>query len=169
MSRAFVKEADDNPADELPGRPLSPHPNYVTPTGLAQLQSRVEELVRRREQLAADEDDPLAKQSLLGVKRDLRYFRARLESAIPVDPGKQPGDEVRFGAAVTVSDEHGKQQQFNIVGEDEADVAGGKISWSSPLGKAMIGSKVGDNVVWRRPAGDTGLEILSISYPPGNK
>jgi transcription elongation GreA/GreB family factor len=65
---------------------------------------------------------------------------------------------------VEVSDEDDRSRTFSIVGEDEADVASGKISWSSPLGKAMIGSKVGDTVIWRRPAGDTELEILGIRY-----
>ena len=167
MSRAFVKGADEEPDDDLPERPLSPHPNYVTPSGLSYLQARVQELQQARDQLAADEDDPLAKQKVLEVKRDLRYFKARLESAIPVDPAAQPRDEVHFGAKVEVEGEDGRRQQFSIVGEDEADVTGGKISWASPLGKSMIGSKVGDTVVWRRPAGETELEIVSIRYSGG--
>ena len=164
MSRAFVKESDEDLAsDELPERPQSPYPNYVTPAGLAQLQVQYAELLDRRARLVAA-DDPLLKQQLRQVQRDLRYFRGRLQSAILVEVSNQPRDEVHFGAMVDVGDENGKRRTFSIVGEDEADVGAGKISWASPLGKAMIGSKVGDNVVWKRPAGDTGLEILAIHY-----
>jgi len=164
MSRAFVKESDEDLAsDELPERPQSPYPNYVTPAGLARLQVQYSELLDRRAQLVAA-DDPLLKQQVRQVQRDLRYFQRRLESAILVEVSSQPRDEVHFGAMVDVGDENGQRLTFSIVGEDEADVGAGKISWASPLGKAMIGSKVGDNVVWKRPAGDTGLEILAIHY-----
>lgn len=164
MSRAFVKESDEDlVSDELPERPQSPYPNYVTPAGLTQLQAQYAALQDRRARLVAA-DDPLAKQHVRQVQRDLRYFQQRLESAILVEVSGQPRDEVHFGAIVDVADENGERRTFSIVGEDEADVGAGKISWSSPLGKAMIGSKVGDNVVWKRPAGDTGLEILGIHY-----
>jgi len=165
MSRAFVKGADEEPDDDLPERPLSPHPNYVTPAGHAQLQARVHDLQQARDRLSAEEDDPLAKQKLREVKRDLRYFQARLDSAIRVNGAAQPRDEVHFGAVVAVGCEDGQRREFSIVGEDEADVVSGKISWASPLGKSMIGSKVGDTVVWQRPAGETELEIVSIRYP----
>ncbi|HQR52065.1 MAG TPA: GreA/GreB family elongation factor [Burkholderiales bacterium] len=164
MSRAFVKESDEDlVSDELPERPQSPYPNYVTPAGLAQLQAQYAELQERRAQLVAA-DDPLSKQHLRQVQRDLRYFQQRLETAILVEVSSQPRDEVHFGAMVDVADDNGEQRTFGIVGEDEADVAVGKISWASPLGKAMIGSRVGDYVVWKRPAGDSGLEVLAIRY-----
>ena len=166
MSRAFVKESDDDlTAGDLPERPLGTQPNYVTPTGLEQLQSRVRGLQERRERLnAAAADDPMGKQKLREVERDLRYFHAQLERAIVVDPTGQPPDEVHFGAVVNIIDEHGKTHRFSIVGDDEADVSAGKISWASPLAKAMIGSRVGDVVIWRRPAGDTEVEIAEIFY-----
>ena len=103
--------------------------------------------------------------SLRVVERDLRYFNAQLERASVVDLHGQPRDEVHFGAAVAIHDENGKQHRFTIVGDDEADVAAGKISWASPLAKAMIGARVGDTVIWRRPAGDAEVEIVEISYP----
>ena len=167
MSRAFVKESDDDlVAGELPERPLPTHANYVTPQGLEQLQARVRELQEQHEQLASRaRDDSQAKQKLREVERDQRYFNAQLEHAIVVDPAGQPRDEVRFGALVMIVDEDGKDHRFSIVGDDEADVAAGKISWDSPLAKAMIGSKVGDVVKWRRPAGDTEVEIAEIRYP----
>lgn len=167
MSRAFVKESDEElAAGELPERPLSTHANYVTPAGLEQLHLRVKELQDKRERLSAQAgDDPMETHRLREVERDLRYFKAQLERAIVVDPAGQPGEEVHFGALVRIVDEQGKAHQFSIVGDDEADVPAGRISWASPLAKAMIGARVGDVVVWRRPAGETEVEITGISYP----
>jgi len=167
MSRAFVKEADDDQsAGELPERPLSDHPNYVTPRGLELLQARLKELQESRDRLKV-EDEPLAKQKLLEVKRDIRYYKAQLERAQLVDPAGQPRDEVHFGATVSILDEDGKKHAFHIVGDDEADVASGRISWASPLAKAMIGARVGDTVKWQRPAGATEVEIVTVSYDAG--
>ena len=164
MSRAFVKEADDNlPSDELPERPQSPHPNYVTPSGLAHLHTRMNSLQSERDQLAA-RDDPMARTRLLEVKRDLRYFQGRVERAILVDPSGQPKDEVHFGAEVEFVDEGGERLAYRIVGEDEADVASGRLSWASPLGKALIGLKVGDSFSWTRAGRAQDMEISSIRY-----
>ena len=167
MSRAFVKDSDDDlAAGELPERPLSAHPNYVTPRGLEQLQARLRELQEQHEHLAPlAADDSAAKQKLRVVERDLRYFNAQLERADVVDVRGRPQDEVHFGSTVAIRDGDDKEHRFTIVGDDEADVAAGKISWASPLAKAMIGSRVGDTVVWRRPAGDAEVEIVDISYP----
>ena len=167
MSRAFTKEStDDLVAGELPERPVPAHANYVTPRGLEQLQARVKELQERHEQLAARaEEDSLAKDKLREVERDQRYFKAQVDRASVVDPAGQPRDEVHFGATVSITGEDGKPHRFEIVGDDEADVAAGKISWASPLAKAMIGARVGDSVKWHRPAGDTEVEIVEIRYP----
>jgi len=77
----------------------------------------------------------------------------------------EPRDEVHFGATVKAETDNGEVREFTIVGEDEADVATGKVSWLSPLAKALIGARKGDTVKWRRPAGDTDLEIVAIHYP----
>ncbi len=167
MSRAFVKESDDDAvSDELPERPLPAHANYVTPQGLEQLQTRVRELQEQHEQLAQiAKDDSEAKRKMREVERDQRYFNAQLERATVVDPAAQPRDGVHFGATVEIAEEDGTQNEFVIVGDDEADVAAGSISWASPLAKALIGAKVGDVVKWRRPAGDADIEIVKIHYP----
>ena len=166
MSRAFVKESDDDlSAGELPERPLPSHVNYVTPKGLELLHARVRELDERHEQVKRQaNDDSEARQKLREIDRDLRYFRAQLERATPVDTANQPRDQVHFGAIVRIEDEEGAEHEFSIVGDDEADVASGKISWASPLAHAMIGAKVGDTVVWRRPAGETEVYIVDIRY-----
>jgi transcription elongation factor GreB len=166
MSRAFVKESDDDlVAGELPERPLPVHVNYVTPRGLELLQSRVRELDERHEKLKKQvEEDSEARQKMREIDRDLRYFRSQLERATLVDTANQPRDQVHFGATVKIEDEDGGEQEFSIVGDDEADVAAGKISWASPLARAMIGARVGDTVVWRRPAGEAEVYIVGIRY-----
>jgi transcription elongation factor GreB len=167
MSRAFVKEShDDLVAGELPERPVPAHANYVTPRGLELLQARLRELNEQHEHCKRQaEDDSEAKQKLREVERDLRYFGAQLERAEVVDTSGQPRDQVHFGAVVRLLDEEGREHEFSIVGDDEADVAAGRVSWASPLARAMIGAKVGDTVVWRRPVGDTEVEIVAVRYP----
>ena len=164
MSRAFVKESDEElAANELPERPLSAEPNYVTARGLEALRARLKVLQGERDRLAAAAE-PMAKQRLLEVKRDIRYFGAQIERATVVDPAGQPRDEVHFGASVTIRDENGKTDTFHLVGDDEADVAAGRISWATPLARAMIGNKVGDTIKWQRPAGASEVEIVEVRY-----
>jgi transcription elongation factor GreB len=165
MSRAFVKEPDEGaPVEGLPERQISDHPNYVTPTGLKQLEDKVGELETRRLGLLDDEDD-LAREQLVYVDRDLRYYTARLESAVPVAMNRQPRRKVAFGAAVSVSQNGGETRTFTIVGEDEADLKVGKISYVSPLAEALIDARVGKTVLWRRPAGNIELTVEAIAYP----
>jgi transcription elongation GreA/GreB family factor len=167
MGRAFTKEStDDLVAGELPERPVPAHVNYVTPHGHEQLQARVKALLEQHEQLTVQsEEDSTAKQKLREIERDQRYFNAQLERAAVVDPAGQPRDEVHFGATVKMRDEDDREQRFTIVGDDEADVTGGKISWASPLAKALLGARAGDTVKWRRPVGDAEVEIVEIRYP----
>jgi transcription elongation factor GreB len=165
MSRAFLNEDKfEQAGDELVERPVSAHPNYVTPAGLKQLQNEAERLEALRMTLVARKDDPFAIQQKAEVERDLRYYAAKLEGAIVVDPAAQPSDEVRLGAVVSMEDEDGNALEFAIVGEDEADVSSNKVSWVSPLAKALIGAHIGDSVKWHRPAGDKELEIIAIRY-----
>lgn len=165
MSRAFVKENDlEHAGTDLPERPQSEHPNYVTPVGLAQLEQQAAALEQERQQLSPQKDDPVVRQRLAVVERDLHYVQGRLERAIPVDPASQQQDVILFGAVVGVEDENGEAHTFAIVGEDEADIHQHKVSWDSPLARALIGHKVGESVTWKRPAGDLELEITSIHY-----
>jgi transcription elongation GreA/GreB family factor len=120
-------------------------------------------LEKLRAGLSPKKEDPVIQQQLAVIERDLRYFKARLEQAIPVDPVNQPKDKVLFGATVQMEDEEGVLHTFTIVGEDEADIAAHKVSWVSPLAKALLGHKTGDSVIWRRPAGDMTLEIIDIN------
>lgn len=164
MSRGFVKEDDlEHAGTDPPERPVSDQPNYVTPLGLKQLEAETARLEALRAKLSPQKEDPSIQQQLGMVERDLRYFQARLEQAILVDPAGQDKENVVFGATVHMEDEEGVLHTFTIVGEDEADIAAHKVSWASPLAKALLGHKVGDSVVWRRPVGDMNLEITDIT------
>lgn len=167
MSRAFVKESDgDQPGDELPERPQSPHPNYVTAAGLKALESQLEKLQKERRELAEASDPALLdREHQKLVERDLRYVQERIDRAQVIDPTTLPQDRVGFGATVDTVDENDEKRRFVIVGEDEADPKLGKISWVSPLARALTGARVGDTVAWTRPAGDLALEIEAIGYP----
>lgn len=170
MSRAFLNEDKfEQAGDELVERPISPHPNHVTPAGLRQLQAETERLSLLRTQLAAHADDPFAAQRKAETERDLRYYATRLESAMVVNLAAQPANEIRFGAIVTLEDEDGEPQRYALVGEDEADLRQRKISWVSPLARALTGHRVGDSVLWRRPAGETTLHITAITYSTKEK
>lgn len=162
MSRAFVKEdgPDNTP---LPDLPISPHPNYVTPRGLQQLQAALSEAQARLVALRA-RDDRLDRLPEAAAERDIRYLEARLKSASVVEP-TGPCDLVGFAHRVQVMDIEGDVASYTIVGEDEADASQGLIAPQSPLARALIGAGVGDVVTWRRPVGALELEIMRIDWP----
>ena len=165
MSRAFVKENDlEHAGIDIPERPLSDAPNYVTPNGLKLLNEKIDMLEIERENLKQKKDDPIIKQKIAMIERDIRYYAARIESAILTNPKLEDHATVLFGAKVTVEEEEGKISTFEIVGEDEADIHLNKVSYLSPLAEALIGAKVGDEVTWEKPIGDTYLTIQKITY-----
>ncbi|MBC3377394.1 GreA/GreB family elongation factor [Pseudomonas sp. SWRI92] len=160
MSRAFVNE--DNAAaqaDQPVERQVSAQPNYVTPTGFAQLQAQVAELQALHGQQAA-RGDLVDQQRVADLERDLRYFNQRLQSAQVVTPSDS--DQVRIGHWVTFADEHDHEQRVQLVGEDQADAASGLINWGSPLGRALLGTRIGDEATWKRPMGDMVIEVVAI-------
>jgi transcription elongation GreA/GreB family factor len=142
MSRAFVRENDgaEVPQD-LPERPVSSHPNFVTARGLQQIENRIHELEAAREGPKRSED----KDALARVDRELRYWQQRKATAKVVEPDDVPL-KVRFGVRVTLQYEDGTERSFTLVGEDEADPAQGLISWISPIAQALIGTSVGDEL-----------------------
>lgn len=165
MSRAFVNEDAGADRPDLPELPVSTHPNYVTPRGLADLRAR---LAARLLDLAAlrARAERLDKLPEAAAGRDIRWLEARLASAILVDPAAQGTEEMAFGLQALVADEDGAQSIYEITGEDEANPALGRIAPHSPLARALIGARPGDEVIWRRPAGNITLEILEIRRPP---
>ncbi len=164
MSRAFVKEQDGEPLpSEAMDLPVSANPNLVTPKGFKRLEKQLADYEKERDRFKADdklEDRP----HLERVEREIRYLKSRIETAQITAPETQPQDRVGFGAIVTVVDEDDKRHDYQIVGEDEADPDHGRVSYVSPLARALMGAAVGDSVVWRRPAGDMDLEIEKIRY-----
>ena len=162
MSRAFVKEADgDAVEDDLPERQISGEPNYVTARGLVLLREELRRLDSARMALAGDET-LAAKQARKEIERELRYFNSRVASAVVVERGTVH-EQAGIGSAVDVRDEDGAVMRYGIVGEDEADVGRGLVSWASPLASALRGHRVGELVSWQRPDGARELEILSIA------
>lgn len=143
MSRAFVKEDAQGPDEDPPERPVSSLPNYVTPRGLSLYHAEEERLVAALAAYEGAQSDPVRRKEKRVLERDLRWVRARMESAIPVDPANQPKDQVRFGASVVLRDASGAERRAQIVGEDEA--GGDKVTWASPFADAMLGLKAGDS------------------------
>ncbi|QCI14709.1 transcription elongation factor GreAB [Pseudomonas putida] len=161
MSRAFVNEDHAAAQASQPvERRVSDQPNYVTAAGLRQLQQRVAELNAQRSDLQA-QGERADRQQLADVERDLRYFSARVQSA-QVVPAATSRSKVQIGSRVRFVDEQDQEHQVQLVGEDEADAGRGLINWGSPLGRALLGAGPGDEVVWRRPAGDLAIEVIEI-------
>lgn len=144
MSVAFTREEDlESQAADLPDRPISPHPNLVTQTGLAALEA---ELAAARTAYA----DAQARGGISGDRtamaratRDLRYWSARRASARLTMPAADRRS-VQFGHTVEFEREDGRRQAFRIVGEDEADPSNGAISYRAPLARVLLGKEVGD-------------------------
>ncbi|MCQ9471362.1 GreA/GreB family elongation factor [Pseudomonas alliivorans] len=161
MSRAFVNEdnaaADANQPVE---RTVSEQPNYVTAQGLVLLQQYVSDL-QSQHSAQTTLGDNADKQRLADLERDLRYFNQRLQSAQVVTPALST-EKVQIGSWVTFADEDDRQQRVQLVGEDQADAANGLINWGSPLGRALLGAQLGDEVLWKRPAGDQVIEVVLI-------
>ena len=139
MSRAFVKESDGEDGEELPELQVSPHRNLVTVAGLRQIEGTVERLQSALSQARAAGD----RAAIAQVQRDLRYWTQRLRTA-EVVAAPEASDTVRFGASVALEKKDGERIEYQIVGEDEADPARGRISYVSPIARLLIGASVGD-------------------------
>ena len=160
MSVAFTKEESAETASEtqLPDRPISPHPNLVTATGLKALELQLKD-AREAYDAAQTTEDVNERRRLSAIPfRDLRYFSERVRTAqLVADPAS--ADVVAFGSTVTFSRPDGRVQTYRIVGEDEADPKAGSISFVSPVAKSLLGKAVGDVV----GSGNQELEIVAIA------
>jgi transcription elongation factor GreB len=162
MTRTFAS-GDRAPLSGLPDIPQSPHPNYITPHGLARLRQRLATAERRLGEYPSEPD--ASEDAVLDrahLEREIRWLQGRIACAIPLDAAARGNARVGFGSAVTVVDDDGQQHRYRVVGEDEAEPEHGLVSWLSPLARALEGAQVGDEVVWRRPAGDRSLEVVAI-------
>jgi len=106
------------------------------------------------------------KRRLREIDRRLGYLARIMKEAKVVDPAKQQArDQVRFGATVEVADEEDNRRTVTIVGDDEADATAGRIGWSAPLARALIGARIGDERIVRLPSGEKSYELMAIRYP----
>ncbi len=185
MNKAFVKESDADEDDDIGGLPPIPPgaKNYITPQGYQRIREELLQLidVERPEFVrvvhwAASNGDRsengdyiYGKRRLREIDRRIRFLTKRLDLAEVVDPSVHHGsDQVFFGATVTYVNAAGDEQTISIVGIDELDPLNGKISWVSPVARALTKAKEGDVITLRTPAGDDELEILRVTYPsPG--
>ena len=187
MNKAFTRENDgssdvddDEDGAQPSASPLPPGaPNYITPAGYARIKSELDHLLRSERphvvevvHWAASNGDRsengdyiYGKRRLREIDRRIRFLTRRLDLAQVVDPARQQNsDQVFFGATVTIADEKGDEQCYQIVGVDETDFARGRISWVSPLARALLKSREGDRVRFQSPAGWREIDVLEIAY-----
>ncbi len=181
MSKAFTKEDSDSDADDdIPEDQQVPHgtKNYMTPAGAAVLREELHRLLHKdRPEMvktvswAASNGDRsengdyiYGKRKLREIDRRIRFLTKRLDAVEIVDPARQGGNTVLFGARVQVEDEEGRTREFQIVGIDEADARAGKVSWLSPMARALLNHQVGDAVTLKTPKGEEELEIKKVRY-----
>jgi transcription elongation factor GreB len=166
MSRGFVKEDDQEEVPMVPQRAYLPEgvPNFVTRSGMELLLAEKEALISERENLNITRENE-KRIAINFINAKLQLLNNRIAEARVIDTKEQPQDEITFGASVTLTTlSTGNMQTFQIVGVDEADIARGKISFLSPLAKAMINKKTGDRVTIKRDRENIVYEIIRIFY-----
>ena len=179
MSKAFVRESQDEPEDEArEAPPLPGGKNYISPAGYARLKAELKRLVEieRPEVVktvawaaslgdrSENADYLYGKKRLREIDRRVRFLIKRLEAAEVVRSAGRDTDQVFFGATVRVLGAGGTPRTVTIVGVDEVDPAHGKVSWISPIAKALLKARAGDTVTLRTPAGDEKIEIEEVTY-----
>lgn len=182
MNKAFVKESEQEEDDDLPEAQALPKGtrNYMTPQGYRAMREELAHLmtVERPDMVqivswAASNGDRsengdylYGKKRLREIDRRMRFLTKRLEIAEVVDPALQPNrDQVFFGATVAYENQDGESQTVTIVGVDEAEPLAGRISWISPVARALIKARAGDTITLRTPGGIQELDIVEVSYP----
>lgn len=153
---------------------------FITPQGFARIRSEYDELfgIERPKTVetvswaaslgdrSENADYLYGKRRLREIDRRLAHLARLMKDAKVVDPASQQArDQVRFGATVELADEDDNRRTLTIVGDDEADASVGRIGWSAPIARALIGAKVGDERLVRLPAGEKSYEVIAISYP----
>ena len=180
MSKAFVKETEDEPESTVEAPAIPPGvKNYMTPDGHRRMQDELRRLSREERPKVVEVvawaagngdrsengDYIYGKKRLREIDRRIRFLSKRLEIAEVVDPQRQKSrDQVFFGASVTYADARGAERTVTIVGIDEVDLDHGQVSWISPIARALIKAHEGDVVELRTPAGTERIEIVEIRY-----
>jgi transcription elongation factor GreB len=185
MSKAFTKETDSDEDDELALPPLpGGGKNYITPEGYARLRGELLQLMdderpkvveavhwaARNGDRSENGDYIYGKKRLREIDRRIRFLTKRLEIAEVSDPSLHHGsDQIFFGATVTYADPAGQERTVTILGIDEADSALGQVSWISPVARALLKAREGDEVKLVTPLGVQDIEVLGVAYPAPEK
>ena len=180
MSKAFVKEDghEEEPESAVRAAPVPGGKNYITPEGYARLKAELKQLVETERpevvrvvswaaalgDRSENADYLYGKRRLREIDRRVRFLIKRLEAAEVVDASGRDTDQVFFGARVRMR-AGGGERELTIVGVDEVDPARGRVSWVSPVARALLKARAGDTVRLRTPGGDETIEILEVSYP----
>ena len=183
MSKAFTREDDNAPEDDLDIEEENPIPpgskNYLTPLGWRRMRDELTWLVKTERpnvtsvvswaaklgDRSENADYQYGKKRLREIDRRIRYLTKRLEAAEVVDPAtREETDQVFFGATVTYAKSSGGEETIRIVGIDETDLPHNYVSWISPIARALIKAREGDTVHLHTPGGDEDLEILEVRY-----
>jgi transcription elongation factor GreB len=183
MSKAFTKEGDGDDLDEeaeVHADQPTGAKHYITPAGRKRLSDELTRLweVERRKLVetiawAASNGDRsengdyiYGKRRLREIDRRIRFLSKRLDVVEVVDNSGKDADQVFFGATVTFVDDKDEKRSVSIVGTDEVDAGRGRVSWISPIAKALLRARVGDTVTLRTPLGSEELEIVDVRYDP---
>ena len=160
-------------------KPVEDKKNLITPTGYQKLYDEIRKLADVERPKVVDEVTQAAaqgdrsenaeyiygKKKLREIDKRMGFLKRRLDAAKIIDPEKQSGDQVLFGARVSIEDEDGTKKTWTIIGEDEADPSNGRISWKSPVGQALMYKYPGDLVTIRSPSGERDLTIVEVTFP----
>jgi len=180
MSKAFVREPEDDGEEPLAGPAPAPARNYISPGGYARLRGELKQLVEierpevvRTVSWAAKNGDRsengdylYGKKRLREIDRRVRFLIKHLEAAEIVDSAGRDSAQIFFGSTVTIKTRNGEKRTITIVGVDETDTAKGRVSWISPVAKALLKAREGDSVLLKTPAGPEELEVLEVRYDP---
>jgi transcription elongation factor GreB len=165
MSKAFTSE-DRPPEEVVPARPrLAPgQKRYLTPEGHLAMQQALERLLAERARVSAEPASLGSAPRLAALEREAQALAEMLEEATVVTPDPAQAGRVFFGAWVTLEDEEGKEARYRIVGPDEADVRKGFVSVDSPLARALLGKREGEEALVEKPRGRAEYTIRSVRY-----
>jgi len=182
MNKAFTRESDGDEDDDAAPAPQIPAgaKNYITPQGCARLRAELLQLIDEERPKVVDVvhwaalngdrsengDYLYGKKRLREIDRRIRFLTKRLEIAEVVDPSAHAGsDQVFFGATVTYADDLGEERTVTILGIDEVDTSRQQVSWVSPVARALLKAREGDEVPLQTPAGPRTPEVLAVRYP----
>jgi transcription elongation factor GreB len=184
MSKAFTRESDAEPDEDDEGGGLPPLPagskNYMTPPGYRRLRAELLQLIdeerpkvveavhwaARNGDRSENGDYLYGKKRLREIDRRIRFLTKRLDIAEVADPSAHQGsDQIFFGATVTYARQSGEEHTITIKGIDEVEHLAGEVSWISPIARALLKAREGDEVSLKTPGGAETLEVLSVRYP----